>query len=145
MALGAVRGAAAMILYIALGAVGLPVFSDTCSGVAVLLGPRGGYIVGFVVSAALVGFLAERNWDRTFARAVAAASIATSSTFTIGVIGLSFAHQSVGSETNLLGLLQSGVAPLLLGEGLKIVLVSALFSQCWKVILRERPIRPVAR
>jgi biotin transport system substrate-specific component len=144
MALGAVRGAAAMILYIALGAVGLPVFSDTASGVAVLLGPRGGYIVGFVVSAALVGFLAERNWDRTFARAFAAASIATSSTFTIGVIGLSFALQSTGSKTNFWGLLQLGVTPFLLGEGLKIVLVSALFSQSWKVILRESPIRPVS-
>jgi len=140
MALGAVRGAAAIILYIALGAFGLPVFGDAGSGVAVLLGPRGGYIAGFVVSAALVGFLAERNWDRTFARAVAAASVATSSTFTIGVIGLSFALQRMGREISLLGLLESGVAPFLLGEGLKIVVASALFSQCWKVILRERPV-----
>jgi hypothetical protein len=37
-----------------------------------------------------------------------------------------------------------GVTPFLLGEGLKIVLVSALFSQSWKVILRESPIRPVS-
>ena len=140
MALGAVRGAAAIILYIALGAFGLPVFGDAGSGVAVLLGPRGGYIAGFVVSAALVGFLAERNWDRTFVRAATAATIATASTFTIGVIGLSFALQRMGREISLLGLLESGVAPFLLGEGLKIVVASALFSQCWKVILRERPV-----
>src|ERR1700712_4781484 len=62
--LGAVRGALSMVLYPAVGMLGLPVFSDATSGVTTVLGPTGGYIVGFVLAAALTGWLAERSWDR---------------------------------------------------------------------------------
>ncbi|HWV76263.1 MAG TPA: biotin transporter BioY, partial [Isoptericola sp.] len=57
--LGAGRGAASMSLYALLGMVGLPVFSDGSGGMSVVLGATGGYIVGFVLAAALVGRLAE--------------------------------------------------------------------------------------
>lgn len=62
--LGSRRGALALVLYLAEGAAGLPVFAGGASGVAHLLGPTGGYLAGFVVAAGVVGWLAERGWDR---------------------------------------------------------------------------------
>jgi biotin transport system substrate-specific component len=63
-ALGNTRGALALLLYLAEGAAGLPVFADGASGIAYMLGPTGGYLVGFVFAAGVVGLLAERGWDR---------------------------------------------------------------------------------
>ncbi len=58
--LGARRGFLAVLLYVAAGAAGLPVFSGGAAGLAVLAGPTGGYLVGFPLAAALCGFLVER-------------------------------------------------------------------------------------
>jgi biotin transport system substrate-specific component len=63
-ALGSKRGALALLLYLAEGAAGLPVFAGGASGIAYMLGPTGGYLVGFVFAAGVVGLLAERGWDR---------------------------------------------------------------------------------
>jgi hypothetical protein len=59
-------GVATILLYLAEGASGLPVFADTPErgiGLAYMMGPTGGYLLGFVVGAAIVGWLAERGWD----------------------------------------------------------------------------------
>ena len=64
--LGAKRGAVSVLLYLLLGLVGLPVFSGFSGGAGVLLGPTGGYLVGYVLCAVIVGWLTERgkvrNW-----------------------------------------------------------------------------------
>ena len=58
--LGARRGPLAVLLWIGVGAAGLPVFANGKSGLPVLVGPTGGYIVGFVIGAALLGLVAQR-------------------------------------------------------------------------------------
>ena len=58
--LGARNGALALTLYVALGAVGLPVFANAKSGFGIILGPTGGYLLSFIVAAALTGFIVER-------------------------------------------------------------------------------------
>ena len=63
-ALGFRRGTLALLLYLAIGAIGLPVFAEGKHGLAILGGPTAGYLIGFVVSAAVVGRLAELGWDR---------------------------------------------------------------------------------
>ncbi|MDQ2691974.1 MAG: biotin transporter BioY, partial [Chloroflexota bacterium] len=62
--LGAKRGTASILLYIALGALGLPVFAGGASGLAYLSGATLGYLVGFVIAAYVIGRLAERGLDR---------------------------------------------------------------------------------
>ncbi|WP_010202519.1 biotin transporter BioY [Salinibacterium sp. PAMC 21357] len=142
MALGALRGALAMILYATLGVMGFPVFSNLGSGLEVLTGPSGGYIAGFVVSAALVGFLAEKKWDRSFALATAATSLGTAVTFLFGLAGLSFALERMESENRITNLLAAGFTPFLLGATIKILLASAIFALSWRAILRKAAREP---
>src|ERR1700712_4032225 len=63
-ALGATRGALSMVVYALVGALGAPIFSEHSGGMAALFGPTGGYIIGFVLAAALTGWLAERRFER---------------------------------------------------------------------------------
>ena len=78
MAYGWKLGAATMALYLAEGAIGLPVFSGTPErgiGLAYMAGPTGGYLAGFVAGAALCGWLAEKGWDRSWWRTAIAMSL----------------------------------------------------------------------
>lgn len=68
--LGARRGFFAVLLYVAVGAAGLPVFSGGAAGLGVLAGPSGGYLIGFPLAAALCGFIVERLPRRKLATSV---------------------------------------------------------------------------
>ena len=87
--LGPVRGFSAVALYLALGAVGLPVFAEHSSGIGVFSGPSGGYLVSFPLAAALAGFLVKyvARDRRTRAIVVFACSI-TASILVIHVLGI---------------------------------------------------------
>ena len=70
--LGSRMGAATIVLYLAEGFCGLPVFAGATAGPAYMAGPTGGYLIGFLLCAAAVGVLAERGWDRNPLRATVA-------------------------------------------------------------------------
>ena len=86
--LGPVRGFSAVTLYLALGAVGLPVFAEHSSGIGVFTGPSGGYLISFPIAAALGGFLVKyvARERRTRALVVFACSI-TASILVIHLLG----------------------------------------------------------
>jgi biotin transport system substrate-specific component len=86
--LGSRRGALALLLYLVEGAVGLPVFAGGASSVAYMLGPTGGYLVGFVVAAGIVGWLAERGWDRRLVWTVLAMVVGNLAIYALGVAWL---------------------------------------------------------
>ena len=65
--LGSMAGGASQLLYVALGAVGLPFYADGTSGWEVVQGATGGYLIGFLAAAVLVGWLADRGFGRTWA------------------------------------------------------------------------------
>ncbi len=114
MALGRVRAVSVVLLYLAEGAVGLPVFAGASGGAAVLLGPTGGYLLGFLGAAYFVGALADRGWDRSFVLSGSALLIGTVLIFACGLTQLSvFVDNSV--------LLQMGFYPFLPGAALKIL------------------------
>src|SRR3990172_4580805 len=64
--LGSKRGALALTAYLGEGLAGLPVFAEAKSGIATVLGPTGGYLIGFIAAAWLVGLFAEWGFDRSF-------------------------------------------------------------------------------
>ena len=71
--LGAKRGSCSVFIYILLGAVGLPVFSGFSGGLSFLLGPTGGYIIGFLFTAFIVGFITEKLGDKHWVLALSMA------------------------------------------------------------------------
>ena len=91
MAFGWRLGTATVVLYLVEGAFGLPVFAGTPAkgiGLAYMAGPTGGYLVGFAVAAAFVGYLAERGWDRNLLTTLAAMVAGTALIFIFGYVWL---------------------------------------------------------
>jgi biotin transport system substrate-specific component len=131
MVLGPRRGAMALLAYLAEGAAGLPVFAEMGSGVATLLGPRGGYLVGFVAAAWLVGLLAERGFDRSLIKTLAAMALGNAVIYFFGVLWLSrFVSGLVGDQ----GALALGMYPFLIGDAIKASLAAMLLPSAWKLI-----------
>ncbi len=131
MAYGWKLGGATILLYLAEGATGLPVFSATPErgiGLAYMMGPTGGYLVGFLVSAVTVGWLAERGWDRSLLSAFVAMVIGTGLIFLVGVIWLG---SVIGWDKPILEL---GLTPFVFGAILKICLATATLPLAWKLI-----------
>jgi biotin transport system substrate-specific component len=124
--LGAARGAISLALYAVLGVVGLPVFSDYASGVDVILGPTGGYIVGFIVSAALVGWLSERAWERQILKALATFAAGTLVVFAVGLPWL-----AVALGLDLMQTLNGGLFPFLIGGAIKALIAAGLLPLAW--------------
>ena len=90
MALGRGRATAVIGLYLLEGVAGLPVFAGGAAGAHHLLGPTGGYLVGFLAAGALCGWLAERGWDRKFGLSLAAMIVGQTVIFACGLAQLSF-------------------------------------------------------
>ncbi len=130
--LGALRGTLSMVLYALLGMVGLPVFSDASSGMGVILGPTGGYIVGFIFAAAFTGWIAQRSWDRRILRAILAFAGGTVVTFAIGLPWL-----AVTLGLDLQQTLQAGLYPFIVGGAVKTVIAAGVVTFGWRYVERE--------
>lgn len=133
-ALGWRLGLATVLLYLAEGAAGLPVFAGTPEkgiGLAYMMGPTGGYLLGYLPAAALCGWLAERGWDRSVAL-TALAMLA--GTVTIYLPGLLWLGAVVGWDKPVLAW---GLTPFLLGDLLKLGLASAALPLVWRLVGRN--------
>lgn len=129
--LGVMRGAASLSLYVLLGLVGVPVYSDGGSGWDVVSGATGGYLVGFVVAAALAGLLAERRWDRRLSSSIAAMLTANVVIYVVGVPWLA-AAANLGAQDAL----EQGLYPFVVGDLVKLYLAGALLPAAWKLVER---------
>jgi biotin transport system substrate-specific component len=127
--LGARRGALALLAYLAEGASGLPVFAGGAFGIAPLLGPSGGYLVGFVAAAGVTGALAERGWDRRFLTTWAAMALGSLTLFAFGLAWLS-------RFTGWPSALAAGFWPFVPGDLLKQLLAALLLPGAWRLARR---------
>lgn len=132
-ALGARRGALSMLVYALLGVIGLPVFAGGSAGVGVLVSPSGGYIVGFVAAAALVGWIAERFGDRPLRNSVLSFVLGTVVTFAAGMGWL-----AVSLGLDLQQTLEFGLYPFVLGGAVKALLGTGVISLGWTAAVRRR-------
>ncbi len=124
-AYGSTLGAATVLAYLAQGAVGLPVFAKG-GGLAYMMGPTGGYLLGFLVAAWLVGKLAERGLDRRVPTALAVFLLGDLVIFAFGV---SWLASLIGFEKAW----AAGVVPFLPAEALKIALAMAVLPLAWRL------------
>ncbi len=144
--LGSIRGASALALYAGLALVGLPVTAPEDDGshtvgLAVFTGGTGGYIIGFIAAAALVGWLSERRWDRAWLKAAATFLLGTVVTFAFGLpwlyvvlqdLGPAVWRDFMGGQSVLDATLRSGLYPFIIGGLIKTAIASALLPLAWR-------------
>jgi biotin transport system substrate-specific component len=131
-ALGANRGAAAMLLYVLVGTVGLPVFADGKHGVDIVTGATGGYLVGFLVAGWVVGKLAEARFDRTPVKALPLFLVGSAIVYAIGVPWL-----AVSADQSLGWALSNGFVDFIPGDLVKAAAAAGLLPLAWKLAGRR--------
>jgi biotin transport system substrate-specific component len=140
--LGPRRGALAMLVYLAEGLAGLPVFAGGTSawslsqvGVPVIVGPSAGYLFSYPIAAFAVGFLAERGWIRGFRRTVAAMLVGEVAIYLMGLPWLA-AYVGIGQTVPL------GLLPFIPGDALKILLAAAVLPSGSRILGAIDPAAP---
>jgi len=127
--LGSRRGALSQLTYLGVGAMGAPIFAGWHGGIGVLMGPTGGYLIGFVAAAFVVGFLAERGWDRRFWSMALAMLIGN---IVIYAFGLPWLANFVPSGS----VLAAGLYPFIPGDLTKLVLATIALPSGWALVNR---------
>lgn len=131
--LGSQRGVLCILAYLAEGLMGLPVFSQGRAGLAMFFGPTGGFLLGFVPAAYVVGALAERGWDRRAVTTMLAMVLGSVAMYACGLAWLSCLDNLLGRPLGG-SVLAVGLYPFLVGDVLKIVLATFLLPCGWKLI-----------
>jgi biotin transport system substrate-specific component len=134
-AYGASRASATMAAYLVVGGLGFAVFAQHSSGwdVLRLSSATGGYLVGMLVAAALVGWLADRGWDRKASRSLPAMALGNVVIYAVGATWLAHAL-GVGAQQAW----DLGVKDFLVGDALKILLAAGLLPAAWSVVDKVR-------
>lgn len=127
-------GTATVLFYLAQGALGLPVFAGTPEkgiGLAYLMGPTGGYLVGFAAGAFVTGWLAERGWDRSFLKLLAAMFFGHLAIFAFGAayLGTLIGYDKAWTL---------GVAPFYLATLFKTLLAATCMKAGWSATNFQR-------
>ncbi|WJY20557.1 biotin transporter BioY [Fontisubflavum oceani] len=140
-AYGSRLGAITLVTYLAQGAMGLPVFANGANGLA-LIGPTGGFLVGFVGMAYLAGLAAERGWARGVFTTALSAIVISALLYLPGVAWPMAVAQVFGIEAGWVGLSAAPiwanfVAPFLLGDVIKSVLVALIVTGAWRALARR--------
>jgi biotin transport system substrate-specific component len=146
-ALGARRSLASLGLYLLLGVAGAPLFNSGRSGVeqfavsgadgALALAPTGGYLIGMLFAAWVVGRLADLGWDRSVVGTVGAMLIGNLIIYAFGVSWLAAALQIGTGEA-----ISKGATPFLIGDAIKIALAAGIFPSAWWYVNNGRSAGP---
>lgn len=137
-ALGSWRGASSQLLYVALGAVGLPFYADGDGGWSAATGSTAGYLVGFVIAAGVVGWMAERGQDRKVSTAIPAFVVGSVIIYALGATWLSHKIDvpitaGIADDGSIeASAIAYGVAPFLVGDLIKAVLAGLLLPAAWR-------------
>ncbi|MBN9177342.1 MAG: biotin transporter BioY [Microbacterium sp.] len=136
-ALGARRGAAALVTYLVAGLAGLPVFAGFTGGVLAALKPSFGYIIGFVFAAFVAGWFAQRAWDRRPVLAFAGFVLASAIPFVFGIPYMAFILNVVGGGSFGVGeILQFGLWPFVVGGLVKAAIAAVAIPAAWAAVRR---------
>jgi biotin transport system substrate-specific component len=124
-AYGSRLGAATLGLYALEGAAGLPVFAQMKAGLGVITGASGGYIIGFIIAAALVGYLAEQGWSRSIPKMIVASLLGA---IVLYIPGLVWLHQFANGWAQTF---EWGITPFIAGDIVKAILAALGFQAAW--------------
>jgi len=134
--LGMTRGAASQLLYWLMGLVGLPFYSGGAHGWQSGTGATLGYLMGFIVAAAVVGRLAERRHDRQIMSSLSAMALGTVIIYAMGALWL--AHKlNVPVATGEQNALTMGVTPFLVGDFIKMAIAGVAAPAVWATVSKK--------
>jgi biotin transporter BioY len=127
--LGSRRAAMSQLTYLAIGLTGIPFWfaPGGAPGLARLLGPTGGYLIGFVAAAYIVGWLAERGWDRKVWTAISAMLAGTVVIYAFGLIWL-------GRFMPAESVFATGLFPFIAGDLVKLTAAALFLPAGWKLL-----------
>jgi biotin transport system substrate-specific component len=136
--LGSALGALSLGLYLAQGAAGLPFFAGGASGADLLrtTSATGGYLVGFVLAALVVGALAEHGWDRSLRSSISAMFLGELVLYLVAIPWLMHAI-----DVSLQRALVLGLAPFVIGDALKLLFAAGALPAAWRLVGGSRPSR----
>lgn len=126
-------GLATILLYMAQGAMGYPVFQSTPEkglGIAYMLGSTGGFLAGFVVMVAIVGWAVDRGWGRSIVKMFGAMLVAE---VVMMAMGFSWLALLIGAEKSW----QFGVAPFIVPDLVKVALAAAAVPAIWALLPKK--------
>ena len=129
MTLGSVMGASSQIIYVLLGVVGLPVFAGFKAGIGILFGPTGGFLLGFIISAYVIGRIIETIKEKNIFYYLLAGLIGTIIIYIIGLTQLSLIT-GIGIKKAI----AVGMLPFLPGDILKIIAASFIATKLKPII-----------
>ncbi len=130
---GRALGASTFAFYIALGVAGAPVFSQQGHGIAKLVGPTGGYLIGMFLATVALSFLASKKWDKKISTAIVAMLIGQLLIFIPGLIWL---QQSTGKDWAWT--INAGLTPFIIGEIIKLAIAASTLPMLWRVVDKRR-------
>jgi len=122
------RGVLCVLLYLAEGLAGLPVFALIPSGIGAIAGPSGGYLISFLAAAAVTGKLAEMGWDRKMTGTIAAMLAGNITIYLFGLLWLYRLTRDFGHTLSI------GLYPFIIGDLFKIALAAVLLPATWKLL-----------
>jgi biotin transport system substrate-specific component len=129
--LGPLRGTAVQALYILAALAGLPFYSEASGGVDVVLGATGGYVVGFIPAAFLIGLAAQHGADRTLWKSIPLFVAGQAVIFAVGVPWLALSTGMSASQA-----LEAGFYPFILGGLVKAAVAAVVLGGAWKLTRR---------
>ncbi len=134
-AYGARLGLVTLLAYLAVGAAGVAVFTGESAGIAYMMGPTGGYLLGFAVAAGVMGWLAARGWDRSVGSMVGALLIGNAIIYAFGLPWMAYLFLA---DKGAAWVMQWGMTNFLLGDALKLALAALLVPAVWKAVGNAR-------
>jgi biotin transport system substrate-specific component len=126
---GAARGAITLSAYALVGLIGFPVFTNGGSGLEVLFGATGGFIIGFIFAAALIGKLAELKWSSNILKMVASYVLSSIVIYSIGIAVLAMVAYSSDLQKAF-----TVMIPFLAWDAVKAVIAGALLPSAWALV-----------
>ena len=131
--LGPVRGTAVQVLYILTALVGLPFYAEASGGYDVVVGATGGYVIGFIPAAYLIGLAAKHGADRKLWKSVPLFIAGQAVIFAIGVPWLMLSFHETPAWA-----LENGFYPFIIGGLVKAAIAAIVLGGAWQIVRRTR-------